>query len=96
MQIDKSMRNSEKIVLTPDFLNKEQIKNQDLMTYLGFGEKSDFPSAPIASYKNLPIRDLLNLMIKSFSAMIKNFVKIILSKILTQEQILKLTLKKNK
>ena len=94
MQVDKSMRNSEKIVLTPDFLNKEQTKNQELLTYLGFGEKSDFPSAPTATYKNLPDKYLFSLIGKSLIEIIKSFIKKILKKILTQEQFLKLTLKK--
>lgn len=96
MQIDKSMRNSEKIVLTPDFISKEQLNDQDLMRYLGFGEKSDFPSAPIASYKNLPAIELIRLVNKSFVVLVKSFIRKILNKVLTQEQILKLTLKKKK
>ncbi len=96
MQIDQSMRNSEKIILTPDFINKDQIKNLELMTYLGFGEKSDFPSAPIASHKNLPIKSLVGLIYKSLIVSVKNMVKTILSKILTQDQILKIVLKKKK
>ena len=96
MQIDKSMRNSEKIVLTPDFISKEQIKDQSLMTYLGFGEQSDFPSAPIASYKNLPTKFLLNLINKSMLAVVKNLIKIIIKKILPQDLFLKITLNKNK
>ncbi len=96
MQIDKSMRNSEKIVLTPDFISKDQTRDQDLMTYLGFGEKSDFPSAPIASYKNLPVSDLMILVNKSFVAVIKSLIKKTLGKILTQDQILKMILKKKK
>ncbi len=94
MQIDKSMRNSEKIILTPDFISKEQTKNQELMTYLGFGEKSDFPSAPTASYKNLPVKYLLGFIGKSLIEIIKSVIKKILRKILTQEQFLKLILKK--
>lgn len=94
MQIDNSMENSEKIILTPDFLDKKQLQNQDLITYLGFGEKSDFASAPITSYKNLPTNSLIDIVSKSIVASFKNFVKSALLKILSQEQILKLTLKK--
>ena len=94
MQIDESMRNSEKIILTPDFLSKDQLQNQDLIGYLGFGEKSDFACAPTTSYKNLPTKSLINIISKSFIASLKNLIKSILLKILTQEKLLKLILKK--
>lgn len=94
MQIDKSMRNAEKIILTPDFLSKDQLQDKDLTTYLGFGEKSDFSSAPTTSYKNLPSKSLISIILKSVIAGIKSIIKSVISKILTQEQILKITLKK--
>ena len=75
MQIDESMRNSEKILITPEFFSEENYKNDELMKYLGFGEKSDFPSDPNATYKNLPPRKIINLISKLLISTIKNTIK---------------------
>ena len=94
MQIDESMRNSEKILITPEFFSQENYKNEELMKYLGFGEKSDFPSDPNATYKNLPPRKMLNLISKLLISTIKNTIKMCLLKIFSHDQVLKFIGKK--
>jgi len=55
-QVDASPNNAEKLLLNPSFFAQ---RDSDLLDYLGFGQKHDFPANPPSSLRDVPLKPLL-------------------------------------
>jgi hypothetical protein len=55
-QVDTSPDHAEKILLNPAFISE---RDSELLDYLGFGQKHDFPANPPSSLRDVPLKPLL-------------------------------------
>lgn len=95
-QVDASPKNAEKILLNPEFISSDLYKDNELLTYLGFGVPADYMSVPISNINMLPVKKNLNFIKNAIKATIINQSKKLIKLFLTHDQITKISEKRRK
>ena len=95
-QVDASPKNAEKILLNPEFISSDLYKENELLTYLGFGAPADYMSVPISNINMLPIKKNLGFIKNAIKATLINQSKKLIKYFLTHDQISKISEKRRK
>jgi hypothetical protein len=90
-QVDASPDNAEKILLNPAFFSQ---RDPDLLDYLGFGEKHDFPANPPSSLRDMPLKPLLRLQGAILRAALARFKYGLTKRVLSHDVRMRLTTRK--
>ena len=94
--MDASPKNAEKILLNPEFISSDLYKDNELLTYLGFGVPADYMSVPISNINMLPIKKNLGFIKNAIKATLINQSKKLIKYFLTHDQIAKISEKRRK
>lgn len=95
-QVDANEKNAEKLLLNPQFFNRDLENDKELFSYLGFGAQTCFAPVPNTSIVFLPVKKNLKLINELLVAAVKKSAKNFVKKFLTYDQISNYYNKKNK
>lgn len=95
-QVDASPKNAEKILLNPEFISSDFYKDNELLSYLGFGVPADYMSVPISNINMLPLKKNLGFVKNAFKATLINQSKKLIKRFLSHDQIAKISEKRRK